>query len=39
MLTLNNLSKKFGDFQVLDNIIINAEKSQIYGLVGSNGCG
>ena len=39
MLTINNLSKKFGDFQVLDNIIINAEKSQIYGLVGSNGCG
>ena len=39
MLTINNLSKKFGDFQVLDNININAEKSQIYGLVGSNGCG
>jgi ABC-2 type transport system ATP-binding protein len=39
MLTINNLSKKFGDFQVLENININAEKSQIYGLVGSNGCG
>lgn len=39
MLTINNLSKKFGDFHVLDNININAEKSQIYGLVGSNGCG
>lgn len=39
MLTINNLSKKFGDLQVLDNININAEKSQIYGLVGSNGCG
>ena len=39
MLTISSLSKKFGDFQVLDNININAEKSQIYGLVGSNGCG
>lgn len=39
MLTIDSLSKKFGDFQVLENIRINAEKSQIYGLVGSNGCG
>lgn len=39
MLVINDLSKKFGYFQVLDNININAEKSQIYGLVGSNGCG
>ena len=39
MLSINNLSKKFGDFQVLDNIDIYAEKGQIYGLVGSNGCG
>lgn len=39
MLKINNLSKRFGDFQVLKNININAEISQIYGLVGSNGCG
>jgi ABC-2 type transport system ATP-binding protein len=39
MLTINNLSKKFGDFQVLKNININADKGSIYGLVGSNGCG
>ncbi len=39
MLRIDNLSKKFGDFQVLSNVSINAEKSQIYGLVGSNGCG
>jgi ABC-2 type transport system ATP-binding protein len=39
MLRVSNLSKKFGDFQVLKNININAEKNQIYGLVGSNGCG
>jgi ABC-2 type transport system ATP-binding protein len=39
MLVINNLSKKFGDFNVLNNINIYAEKSQIYGLVGSNGSG
>ena len=39
MLKINNLSKKFGEFHVLNNININAETSQIYGLVGSNGCG
>lgn len=39
MLKTENLSKKFGDFNVLTNININAEKGQIYGLVGSNGCG
>ena len=39
MLKVENLSKKFGKFQVLDNINISAEEGQIYGLVGSNGCG
>ena len=39
MLTVKELSKKFGDFQVLNKININAETGQIYGLVGSNGCG
>jgi len=39
MLRVENLSKKFGEFQVLSNININPESSQIYGLVGSNGCG
>lgn len=36
MLKIEGLSKKFGEFQVLNNISINAEDSQIYGLVGSN---
>lgn len=39
MLKIDNLNKKFGEFQVLNNINLNAETSQIYGLVGSNGCG
>lgn len=39
MLKINNLSKKFKDFSVLEKINLNAESGQIYGLVGSNGCG
>jgi len=39
MLKINDLSKKFGNFQVLNNVNISAETGQIYGLVGSNGCG
>lgn len=39
MLKVDNLSKNFGDFKALTNIDINAEKGQVYGLVGSNGCG
>jgi ABC-2 type transport system ATP-binding protein len=39
MLKITELNKQFGDFQVLKNIDITAENGQIYGLVGSNGCG
>lgn len=39
MLTVEGLSKKFGEFTVLNDINLNAETNQIYGLVGSNGCG
>ncbi len=39
MLKVNDLSKKFREFQVLNNINLNADVGQIYGLVGSNGCG
>lgn len=39
MLKINDLNKKFGEFNVLNDINISAETGQIYGLVGSNGCG
>ena len=39
MLKIKDLSKKFRDFNVLDHVNLNAEIGQIYGLVGSNGCG
>lgn len=39
MLKVNDLSKKFRDFKALNNVNLSAELGQIYGLVGSNGCG
>lgn len=39
MLIVRDLNKSFGNQQVLKNINITASKGQIYGLVGSNGCG
>jgi len=39
MLKVIDISKSFGDIKALDGISINPEAGQIYGLVGSNGCG
>lgn len=39
MIQIQSLSKNFRDFEVLKNINLKAAKGQIYGLVGSNGCG
>lgn len=39
MLELKSLSKTFGDFKVLEDINLTAKNGEIYGLVGSNGCG
>lgn len=39
MLTIKGLNKNFDKQKVLKNVNITASKGQIYGLVGSNGCG
>lgn len=39
MLELKSINKSFRDFKVLHNIDITANPGEIYGLVGSNGCG
>lgn len=39
MLIIKELNKNFDKQKVLKNINITANKGQIYGLVGSNGCG
>ena len=39
MLQMKSVNKNFRDFHVLKNIDITAKKGEIYGLVGSNGCG
>lgn len=39
MINVNNLSKRFGENEVLSDISVRLESGKIYGLVGRNGCG
>src|SRR5690606_19066997 len=39
MITINNLTKKFGSITVLDDISIHFGKAKVYGIVGENGSG
>ena len=39
MITVKNLTKKFGDFTALDSISCTIPEGSIYGMVGSNGAG
>ena len=39
MITIENLSKSYGDKIVLENITLNLKKGKIYGIVGENGAG
>lgn len=34
-----NLTKKFGDFTAIDNINFSVQRGEIFGFLGSNGCG
>ena len=39
MITIQNLSKRYGNNTVLKDISIQLDAGKIYGLVGANGCG
>src|SRR5690554_2343134 len=39
MITIKNLSKKYGKHEVLKNINFNFHDGKVYGLVGENGAG
>lgn len=39
LLVVDNVSKKYGDFQALNNVSIEVEKGSIFGLLGPNGAG
>ena len=39
MITIENLSKSYGDKTVLENITLNLKKRKVYGIVGENGAG
>ncbi|NOZ43506.1 MAG: ABC transporter ATP-binding protein, partial [Alphaproteobacteria bacterium] len=38
-ITASHLSKKFGDFTAVDDVSFTIPKGEIFGFVGSNGCG
>jgi ABC-2 type transport system ATP-binding protein len=39
IISVNGLTKKFGDFTAVDNISFNVKKGEIFGLLGPNGAG
>jgi ABC-2 type transport system ATP-binding protein len=39
VLTINNLTKRYGNFHALDNLNLTIEAGNIYGLLGPNGSG
>ena len=39
MITLQNITKSFGDVKALDDVSVHINDSTIYGLIGSNGSG
>jgi len=39
ILSLNNLTKKFGNFTAVDNLSFSIEKGNVYGILGPNGSG
>ena len=39
ILNTNDLTKKFGDFTVLDGVNIEVDKGEVYGFIGPNGAG
>lgn len=38
-ITVENLTKKFGDFTAVDNVNFNVKKGEIFGFLGANGAG
>ena len=39
VLTVKNLTKKYGNIEVLKNVNMNIQEGEIYGLIGKNGAG
>ena len=39
LLDIQNVSKRFGGLQAVDQVDLTIEKGQIYGLIGPNGAG
>lgn len=38
-IAVRNLTKRFGDFVAVDDVSVRVERAEIFGFLGSNGCG
>ncbi|MFW6273005.1 MAG: ATP-binding cassette domain-containing protein [bacterium] len=39
LLTINNITKRYGNFKALDNISLSVKSNEVYGFIGRNGAG
>ena len=39
IISVNNLTKKFGEFKAVDDISFDVAKGEIFGFLGANGAG
>ena len=39
LLTVSNMSKRFGGLAAVDDVSLSINKGEIYGLIGPNGAG
>ena len=39
IISVNNLTKKFGKFTALDNVSLELNEGEVYGFIGPNGAG
>ena len=39
MISIKNITKRFGEFEAVKDLSIEVKNSEIYGLLGSNGAG
>ncbi|MFW5838418.1 MAG: ATP-binding cassette domain-containing protein [Bacillota bacterium] len=39
LLTINNITKTYGDFKALNNISLSVKPNEVYGFIGRNGAG
>ncbi|MGD8273643.1 MAG: ATP-binding cassette domain-containing protein, partial [Desulfobacterales bacterium] len=39
MIELKDLTKKYGDFEAVNNLTLSVQKGEVFGFIGPNGAG